>query len=70
MKVSVALISLLLSSFVAADRLSFFGGGQKVLDDKGEAVPGKNPLVHCKADHTSEILVLDHVDLTPNPPKP
>ncbi|KAF7859596.1 hypothetical protein EAF04_008675 [Stromatinia cepivora] len=71
MKISINLISLLFcSTFVAAEGLSFFGNGQKVLDDKGGAVPGTNPLTYCKADHSSDILKLDHVNLNPNPPTP
>jgi len=69
MKFSISLITLLFStSLVAADGLSFFGNGQNVLDDKGGPVPGENPLTYCKADHSSDILQLDHVNLNPNPP--
>ncbi|KAA8564375.1 hypothetical protein MFRU_013g00120 [Monilinia fructicola] len=69
MKFSISLITLLFSStLVAAEGLSLFGNGQKVLDDKGGAVPGNNPLTYCKADHSSDILQLDHVNLDPNPP--
>ncbi|EHL02735.1 E set [Glarea lozoyensis ATCC 20868] len=70
MKFSLALTSLFLSSFVSAAGVSFFSNGQKVLEDKGEAIPGDNPLIHCKKDHDENILVLDHVNLTPNPPVP
>jgi len=72
MKLSLTLTSLLLSSLAASLDLSFSypgkGQGQHVLDDKGGAVPGENPLTYCKADHSSDILDLDHVNLTPNPP--
>ncbi|KAB8292314.1 hypothetical protein EYC80_008056 [Monilinia laxa] len=69
MKFSISLITLLFSStLVAAEGLSLFGNGQKVIDDKGGAVPGNNPLTYCKADHSSDILKLDHVNLDPNPP--
>jgi hypothetical protein len=70
MKFSLALTSLFLSSFVSAAGVSFFSNGQKVLEDKGEAIPGDNPLIHCKKEHSENILVLDHVNLTPNPPVP
>lgn len=70
MKFSLTLASLCLTSLVAADFGISFGGSQTVLDDKGEAIPGNNPLVHCKKEHSSNILVLDHVNLTPNPPTP
>ncbi|TVY29477.1 Phosphatidylglycerol/phosphatidylinositol transfer protein [Lachnellula hyalina] len=68
MKFSLAILSLFLSTLVASVDLSFFPGGQKVLDDKGEAVPGENPLTFCKADHGDDILELEHINLTPNPP--
>ncbi len=67
MKFSLSLITLLLSGLVASEGFSFLGG-QKPLGD-GEAVPGDNPLTYCKADHSDDLLVLDHVNLTPNPPK-
>jgi hypothetical protein len=70
MKLSLGLITLLLSSLVASEGLSFSFGvsGQKPLGD-GEAVPGDNPLTYCKAEHADDILILDHVNLTPNPPQ-
>lgn len=68
MKFSTSILPLLLSALVASEGLSFFGNGQKVLGD-GEAVPGNNPLTYCQKDHSSDILDLEHVNLTPNPPK-
>ena len=69
MKFSISLITLLFSStLVAAEGFSLLGKGQKALFDKGGPVPGDNPLTYCKADHSSDILRLDHVNLTPNPP--
>lgn len=68
MKLSLSLITWLLSSLVASEGLSFSFGGQKSLAD-GEAVPGNNPLSYCKAEHDDDLLVLDHVNLTPNPPE-
>jgi len=64
MKVSLSVVTLLLSSIVTAD-LSLFGG--KSLGD-GAPVPGDNPLSFCKASHGDDILVLEKVNLTPNPP--
>ncbi|CZR62456.1 probable phosphatidylglycerol/phosphatidylinositol transfer protein [Phialocephala subalpina] len=66
MKLPLSLASLLLSTFVAAEGLSLFGG-QKVLDEATK-VPGDNPLNYCAAEHSDDILVLDHVNLNPNPP--
>jgi len=68
MKFSASLITLLFGTLVAADGLSFFGNGQKVLEEKGGPVAGDNPLTYCKKDHASDILTLDHVNLDPNPP--
>ena len=68
MKLSLSLITLLLSSFATSEGLSFSLGGQKPLGD-GEPVPGNNPLTYCQAEHSDDILVLDHVNLTPNPPQ-
>jgi hypothetical protein len=72
MKFSLALTSLFLSTLVASEGISFSfkSNGQKVLEDKGEAIPGDNPLVHCKKEHSENILTLDHVNLSPNPPVP
>lgn len=68
MKFSLSLITLLLSSLVASEGLSFSFGGQKPLGD-GAAVPGDNPLSYCRAEHDDDLLVLDHVNLSPNPPQ-
>lgn len=69
MKLSISILSLLLSTLVASDGLSFLGGGsQRVLGD-GEAVPGDNPLKYCQKDHSSDLITLEHVNLTPNPPE-
>lgn len=53
---------------MASEGLSFFGGSsQKVLGDGG-AVPGENPLTYCQKEHKDDLLVLDYVNLDPNPP--
>lgn len=71
MKFTTNILTLLLSSLVASEGLSFgtsFSlGGQKALGD-GAAVPGDNPLTYCKKDHDDDILVLEKVNLSPNPP--
>lgn len=68
MKFSAGLIALFLSSLVASEGLSFSFGGGKALGD-GEKVPGDNPLSYCRKDHDDDILVLEHVNLSPNPPQ-
>jgi len=68
MKLSISIFSLVLSTIVSSSSLPFsLGGAQKTLGD-GEAVPGNNPLKFCKKDHGDDLLVLEKVDLTPNPP--
>jgi len=67
MKLSLSLVTVLLSTFVSSEGLSLFGGGQKVLDEATK-VPGDNPLSYCQAEHVDDLLVLDHVNLDPNPP--
>jgi len=68
MKLSISLFSLVLSTIVSSSSLPFsLGGAQKTLGD-GAPVPGDNPLKFCKKDHGDDILVLEKVDLTPNPP--
>jgi hypothetical protein len=66
MKFSTSVLTLLCSTLVASKSLSLFGG-QKVFDDS-LAVPGNNPLEYCKADHADDLLILEYVDLDPNPP--
>jgi hypothetical protein len=67
MKLSLPLLTLALSACSVSASISLFGG-QKVLGD-GEPVKGDNPLSYCQASHADDILVLDHVNLTPNPPE-
>jgi hypothetical protein len=70
MKVSSSVCALLLSTFVAADGFSFgFLNDQKPLTGERAQVPGESPLTYCTADHTDDLLVIDHVNLDPNPPK-
>jgi len=68
MKLSISIFSLVLSAIVSSSSLPFsLGGAQKTLGD-GEPVPGDNPLKFCKKDHGDDLLVLEKVDLSPNPP--
>ena len=71
MKFTTSILSLLSSFLIASEALSldasFSIGGQKTLGD-GAAVPGDNPLTYCKKDHDDDILLLEKVNLSPNPP--
>lgn len=67
MKFSGSFLTLLLSSLVAADSLPLFGGKQQILDGS-LSVPGESPLEYCQANHDSDVLTIDYVNLQPNPP--
>lgn len=69
MKFLTVAASALLASSVSA-RSSLFGSSIEVAPfDEALKVPGDNPLQHCK-DPKDDILDLESVDLSPNPPKP
>ena len=61
------LLTLCLSCVAVSHALSLFGSDQQVLDDE-LAVPGDNPLFYCQSTDEN-ILLIDYVDLTPNPPE-
>ncbi len=67
MKLITAILPFFLSSLVASKSSSFWGGEQRVLDDV--SVPGDNPLNYCQLDTSKDILTIQHVNLTPNPPE-
>lgn len=56
----------LLSASASARSLSFVGSEQHALEEEFP-VPGDNPLLFC-AKPTDNILELEKVDLSPNPP--
>lgn len=68
MKFTTSILSVLLSSIIAVEAFSIGLPGQKVLLGDGESVPGDNPLTYCKKDHSDDLLVLEKVNLNPNPP--
>ncbi|KAK3113296.1 Phosphatidylglycerol/phosphatidylinositol transfer protein [Teratosphaeriaceae sp. CCFEE 6253] len=55
----------------AAARSSIFGSSGPAISPNADgslSVPGDNPLQHC-ADPKDDVLTIDAVDLSPNPPK-
>jgi hypothetical protein len=52
----------------AAAGLSLFGGDQSVISDSLD-VPGESPLKFCDENRDDDILLIESVDLTPNPPQ-
>ncbi|KAI9720240.1 MAG: hypothetical protein M1812_003058 [Candelaria pacifica] len=69
MKLITVLSTLFLSSFATVSSLTFFGNthDQDILEAHNK-VPGDNPLTYCSAPN-DYVLAIDHVNLTPNPPK-
>ena len=67
MRPILSLLTLFLSCVALSNTLSLFGSDQQVLDED-LSVPGDNPLFYCQ--HTGDVLRIDYVDLTPNPPEP
>lgn len=68
MKLFATLTPLLLTAAVV-DALSIWTGDKQalVLDDR-VIIPGASPLQHCTPDHESDLLIIEHVNLSPNPP--
>ena len=61
------IIPVCLSSLAAANYLS---GGQTPMAADVD-VPGDNPMKYCPTETLDDdILAIDHVDLSPNPPAP
>jgi len=67
MKFSTSVATLCLSTLVASRGLSLFGDSQTSLNENLK-IPGDNPLEYCQAEHTTDALIIEHVNLAPNPP--
>lgn len=69
MKVFATIVPLLLSAAAVVDALSIWPGDKQavVYDDRLD-IPGASPLQHCTPDHDSDLLTIEHVNLSPNPP--
>ncbi len=66
MRTGTVLFALL--STASAAGLSYFGSDSNA-GTRGElSVPGKSPLEFCPDDHSKDILTIERVDLSPNPP--
>lgn len=56
----------------ASARNVFRTGGQSLVkrdDDSDLKVPGENPLEFCYDDHSKDLITIDEVTLSPNPPQ-
>lgn len=67
MKFSISVATLCLSTLVASRGLSLFGDSQTPFDED-LSIPGDNPLEYCQPEHATDSLIIQHVNLAPNPP--
>jgi hypothetical protein len=67
MKLTSLLLSVVLTITVSA-RSSWFNENQVSVKGDSVEVPGENPLLFC-SNPLTDILVIDSVDLSPNPPQ-
>ena len=65
---TLSLLPLYTSAVAASKSFSFFSHDQQTLGGDDLSVPGDNPLDFC-ADPADYILIIDNVDLDPNPPQ-
>ncbi|ODA76211.1 hypothetical protein RJ55_08056 [Drechmeria coniospora] len=71
MKVSIALVYLSACLAPAAALPGVLPStSSDVLANTGLKIPGDSPLNLCTGDHSKDIVVVDRVDLSPNPPSP
>ncbi|KAJ2983841.1 hypothetical protein NQ176_g395 [Zarea fungicola] len=68
MKFSTALglVSLCLSPATALSIFNDKAGA--ALDDNDNKIPGNSPLEFCNGDHSDDLITIEKVDLSPNPP--
>jgi hypothetical protein len=62
-------IVLALAATASARNVFRTGGQSLVKRDDDLKVPGQNPLQFCEANRDEDILSIDKVTLTPNPPE-
>jgi len=62
------LTSLLLSVVLTATVSAWLNGNQVSVKEDSVEVPGENPLLFC-SDPPTDILEIDSIDLSPNPPE-
>lgn len=67
MKLTSLLLPVVLTITVSA-RSSWLNGNQVSVKENSVEVPGENPLLFCSNPPT-DILEIDSVDLSPNPPE-
>ena len=65
-----ATVACLTACLASAEALSVFNGRgpNAIASDDGKKVPGESPLEFCEAEHADDIVKIEKVDLSPNPP--
>jgi hypothetical protein len=66
MRVSAVVLALAAS---ATARNVFRAGGQSLAKRDELDVPGQNPLKFCEANRDDDLITIENVVLTPNPPE-
>jgi hypothetical protein len=68
MRLNVAVLAAFATAATALP--SWFEGQDVIAADDDLVVPGQNPLHYCSADRDDDIVKIEKVDLSPNPPVP
>jgi len=68
MRFSSAILALAASLAPASGSL-FARGNQAVITDDDLKIPGDSPLELCPKEHDKDIVTIQSVNLTPNPPQ-
>lgn len=68
MRFSTAVACLSACLAAPATALAIWGDSAHAFDSNLK-VPGENPIEFCNADRDDNLIVIDKVDLAPNPPK-
>lgn len=70
MRVHASLILAAAAAAVSAASRGLFSDAQQSLVAQDElVVPGNSPLKFCAADRSEDLVIIEQVDLTPNPPE-
>lgn len=70
MRFNVACVAALSAAGIASALPGWFDQEQQVTTfDDEKSVPGDNPLTFCNADRANDKIIIESVNLTPNPPE-
>lgn len=69
MRLSATIIAFLTAGLTPAAGLSLFGGDQEVIGNENLKIPGESPLELCDKSHKNDLIQIESVDMSPNPPE-